>query len=63
MKMRAALPLLLLVLTLGACSGSVTAPEAVPSSRVALDSVPPPAGDARPDSVSRNGGGSLGSGN
>ncbi|HEX8393171.1 MAG TPA: hypothetical protein VF665_12575 [Longimicrobium sp.] len=61
MKIRAALPLLFLVLSLGACTGSATAPEARPSARAALDSVPPPV--TRADSTRDNGGGLLGSGN
>lgn len=58
MKIRAALPLLLAVLALGACTGSATAPEVRPTAPLSLDSIPVPT-----DSTSENGGGMIGSGN
>lgn len=58
MKIRAAFPLLLIVVALGACTGSATAPEARPAAPISFDSIPTPS-----DSTSENGGGSLGSGN
>lgn len=62
MKIRAVLSLLFVAATLGACTGSVTTPEARPDARVSLDSVRPP-NDTPSDSTARNGGGLLGSGN
>ncbi|MBB4636393.1 hypothetical protein [Longimicrobium terrae] len=64
MKIRAALSLLAVAVTvsLGACSGSVTAPEVRPDARVALDSVAPLLDNTAGDSTGRTGG-PIGSGN